>query len=76
MSDSSLSKLRIDRNSAAGARRRRRWPWLMGGALLLLAALGAARFQADVAVDAVSVTTAYPYQALTLLNASGYVVAS
>ena len=76
MSDSSLSKLRIDRHAQTTIGKRRRWPWAVAGVLLLAAGLGALRFNAEVAVDTVSVTTAYPYQAVTLLNASGYVVAS
>lgn len=75
--DSDLSRLRIDR-AAPPPRPRRRRKLLLGGglALLLAAALLAARFGGEREVDSLSVSTAYPYQAATALNAAGYVVAS
>lgn len=75
--DSDLSRLRIDR-AAPPPRPRRRRKLLLGGglALLLAAALLAARFGGEREVDSLSVSTAYPYQAVTALNAAGYVVAS
>ncbi|MBS1216006.1 MAG: Secretion protein HlyD, partial [Proteobacteria bacterium] len=73
-----LSKLQIDRNAPRAARRGRRW-WLWVVGLALLAAAGAAAvggwFGAPVEVQTVTVTTAYPTQAITALNATGYVVA-
>jgi HlyD family secretion protein len=73
-----ISKLAIDRSVALGARpRRRRWPWIVG-ALVVLAA-GAAAFLGGLgraqSVETAAVTTAYPSQAVTALNATGYVVA-
>jgi RND family efflux transporter MFP subunit len=75
--DSDLSRLRIDR-AAPPPRPRRRRKLLLGGglALLLAAALLAARLGGEREVDSLSVSTAYPYQAVTALNAAGYVVAS
>jgi len=72
-----ISKLAIDRGAAPEARPRRRlWAWVVGAALL--AAVGIAGFTALGAartVETAAVTTAYPSQAVTLLNATGYVVA-
>lgn len=77
MAEADLSRLRIDRG-AAGApppRRRRRW-WLVAALLLvLLAGVAAWRYTSGVEVETVVVGTAYPYQAVTELNAAGYVVA-
>jgi RND family efflux transporter MFP subunit len=76
VADSDLSRLRIDR--AAPPRSRRPRKLLLGGglALLLAAALLAARLGGEREVESLSVSTAYPYQAVTALNAAGYVVAS
>ncbi len=77
MDNPDISKLAIDRGAAPAARPRRRfWPWVVGAALL--AAVGIAGFTAlggARAVETAAVTTAYPSQAVTLLNATGYVVA-
>ena len=77
MDNPDISKLAIDRSAAPAARPGRRlWPWVAGGAVLAavgiagFAALGGAR-----TVETAAVTTAYPSQAVTLLNATGYVVA-
>jgi RND family efflux transporter MFP subunit len=72
-----LSKLSIDRDAAPQARLRRRrlppWLWIVL-ALAVLGAVAAARFlTARPVVDTVNVTLAYPSQALTVLNATGYV---
>jgi len=80
MPEADLAKLRINRSegaAAAGAprKRRRRVLWV-AGALLAVAAAGLAlRLTSAVAVETVAVTTAYPSQAHTVLNATGYVVA-
>lgn len=77
MSEPDLSRLRIDRSAPAPRTRRR----LKKAALIavLLAAAAAAfafwRRSAPLEVEAATVTTAYPSQAYTLLNATGYVVA-
>ena len=78
MSGPDLSKLSIDRSAAGMPRARRRWwPWIAG--LVLLAAAAAlglsGGFGGPVTVETAAVTTAYPSQAVTALNATGYVVA-
>jgi RND family efflux transporter MFP subunit len=74
---SDLSQMRIERGPGSALGRARRWPWMLGAAAILALAGFAVRqtltFPADVATAAVG--TAYPYQAVTLLNAAGYVVA-
>lgn len=77
-----LSRLRIDRGAAtrAGAAR---GPWRRAllpalGALALLAVVAGAYLRwarAPLEVELASVTMAYPSQAYTVLNATGYVVA-
>jgi RND family efflux transporter MFP subunit len=71
-----LSSLAIERG-APGARRRPRRAWLLAGVLALAGAGVAAVWVSTraVAVDLVTVSTAYPFQAYTLINATGYVVA-
>ncbi|HTE14317.1 MAG TPA: efflux RND transporter periplasmic adaptor subunit [Burkholderiales bacterium] len=78
MTSEDLSRLRIDRSNMPPPRRRGRygkWPVL----LALLAAGAAAYFywssRAAIPVEVAAVTQAYPSQANTLLNATGYVVA-
>lgn len=78
MGNPDLSKLSIDRTAASLPRARRRWwPWAVGLALLVvLAVLGfSGGLGGSVTVETASVTTAYPSQAVTALNATGYVVA-
>jgi RND family efflux transporter MFP subunit len=73
-----LSQLTIDRTLARSPRARRRWwPWLAGAAAAI-AVVAAAFFGfggGQTTVETAPVTTAYPSQAVTLLNATGYVVA-
>ncbi len=77
MGNEDLSRLRIDRTAGAITRRPRRYlRWLV---LLTLAAAGVATYlyargRAAIAVEVAVVAQAYPSQADTLLNASGYVV--
>jgi len=81
MGETDLSRLRIERQAAQPERGRtapfalRRW--LIGGIVVLLgggvALIG--RLNAPVSVDMVTVGEAWPYQGLTVLNATGYVVA-
>ncbi|SHL78255.1 RND family efflux transporter, MFP subunit [Nitrosospira sp. Nsp11] len=78
MSNEDLSRLKIDRGSAATGTRKKRFPlaaWLAIAAMLVV--LGFLYFRSGIAVEVESatVTTAYPSQSFTLLNATGYVVA-
>lgn len=75
MADQDLSRLRIDRDASRTRPRRYRW-WPL--ALLVLAAGGGYWLYARTApltVETATVSQAYPSQAVTLLNATGYVVA-
>lgn len=78
MAELDLAQLRIDRSTPASRVRlfggRRRW-LLAVGLVLLVAVLVMGRMRAGRQVDTVTVGTAYPYQAVTVLNAAGYVVA-
>ena len=80
MAGEDLSKLRIDRGGMGAAteapKKRRNLKWW--AAIVVLAALGiyfVFGYKAAVPVEAMTVTVAYPSQAYTLLNATGYVVA-
>ncbi len=79
MADLELEKLRIEKTALQPKnRRRRRLVW--AGLLLSLLAAAAVLYRQGVLAPAVEVQTAmvqnlYPSQTLTLLNASGYVVA-
>src|SRR6185436_5095170 len=78
MDNPDISKLAIDRAATPARRRRRRWwPWLAGAAVL--AAVGFVAYGRFVGgpptVETAAVSAAYPSQAVTLLNATGYVVA-
>lgn len=69
-----LQQLRIERGVAP--RKSRSWRGWAAIAAVAVVALGAFLIKgATVAVETASVTTAYPYQGVTLLNATGYVVA-
>jgi HlyD family secretion protein len=70
-----LSRLRIERSPAAPRLKRRWGKWLLIG-LVVAAAVGfaATRFAGPVPVETVAVSTLYPSQNFTLLNATGYVV--
>jgi RND family efflux transporter MFP subunit len=80
VADEDLSRLRIDKTTpAANPRRKRsRWWYVAAGliailVIVLLYVTGLARPAAEVQVA--NVTQVYPAQGITLLNASGYVVA-
>ena len=77
MKPSDLSTLAIDRAPSARPRRhRRRGVWAIAVISIVAAAAAAsARYRGPVAVETAAVTTAYPSQAMTTLNATGYVVA-
>ncbi len=71
-----LQSLKIDRSTTGATRSRRRLPWwlilpVLALALLFLWSLR----QSSVDVQAVSVVNVWPSQALTVLNATGYVAA-
>ena len=79
MAPQDLSKLQIDRGAKSfGPKRRPRWvKWAVGAALAAaVAALAAFRAtNAPVTVDVATVTSAFPSQGFTVLNATGRVVA-
>jgi RND family efflux transporter MFP subunit len=73
-----LSRLKIDRSGGASRRMRKPRGKLLWGLAVLLVVLGGGAWRyvtAPLAVETVTVTTAYPYQGVTLMNATGYVVA-
>ncbi|PZX34042.1 Macrolide-specific efflux protein precursor [Cupriavidus phytorum] len=78
MADHDLSRLKIDRQAAAAGasiRPRRRWLRYAVIAVVLLALAGIAlRLAGPRPVQTATVTSAYPTQNFTLLNATGYVV--
>jgi HlyD family secretion protein len=77
MTSTDLSSLRIERRSSARPRRqRRRWAGaIVVVSIIVAAAAASARYLGSVTVETAAVTTAFPSQALTTLNATGYVVA-
>lgn len=80
MAQADLSKLRIERGDGASAPgvargRRRRIIWIIGLLLVATASVLVVRYRAAVPVEVATVTSVYPSQAYTLLNATGYVVA-
>ncbi|MBZ0156927.1 MAG: efflux RND transporter periplasmic adaptor subunit [Alphaproteobacteria bacterium] len=79
MANEDLSKLKIEKPSGAAGPVRRRWPykWIIAGLAVLVLLILYARgvFTPAVTVKVATVSTSYPSQSFTLLNASGYVVA-
>ena len=77
MPETDLSKLRIDRDGAHGnvRRRSRSGLWWVLGLALIAAGVIYWRSTSPIPVEVVSVAMAYPSQAYTVLNATGYVVA-
>ena len=77
MENNDLSRLRIDRSTPAPPRRKRRlWGIATAIGIAIAAALGLfSGLGGQQAVEVAAVTTAYPSQAATLLNATGFVVA-
>ena len=77
MPETDLSKLRIDRDGARGGvrSRKRRWLWWALGLIAVAVGVTYWRATAPIPVELTSVATAYPSQAYTVLNATGYVVA-
>ena len=78
MATPDLSKLSINRNpSSQPSRGRSKKTYIIAAVVLLIAAwvLRATLFAPAISVELATVTTAYPSQQYTLLNATGYVVA-
>lgn len=75
MAATDIGKLKIDRGSPAPHRRRRiRW-WMVLLAALVIGGIAMFLIPHPVAVQTASVVTRYPAQQVTVLTASGYVVA-
>ena len=77
MADEDLGRLKIDKKPAGGRSPRRRYLWtlLLLTPLVLLLLWRAGVLTPAIAVQLVTVSRIHPSQSLTLLNASGYVVA-
>ena len=79
MAETDISSLKINRAALppAGMPRRRNRKWLIAAAAVIVIAivLTIRSMTAPVVVEPVTVSMAYPSQAYTLLNATGYVVA-
>ncbi len=75
MTTTDLGKLKIDRSSAAPRRRRRiRW-WMVVLVLVVIAGAVVLLMPRPVPVQTSSVVTRYPAQQVTVMTASGFVVA-
>ncbi|RBL66105.1 efflux RND transporter periplasmic adaptor subunit, partial [Pseudomonas sp. MWU13-2625] len=75
MPDHNLDKLKIDRRPLAPAPRRRRWlRYAVAAAAVIVAIAAGLALTGRPAVETTAVTSAYPYQNDTQLNATGYVV--
>ena len=75
MKPDDLAKLRIERAPSAPRLRRRWGKWLVLGLVAAAAiAFGVTRLAGPVPVETVVVSSVYPSQNFTLLNATGYVV--
>ncbi|PRF57380.1 efflux RND transporter periplasmic adaptor subunit [Burkholderia multivorans] len=74
MPDHNLDKLKIDRGPIAAPRRRRWVRYAAVAALAVVALLAGLAVTRRPTVDTTAVTSAYPYQNDTQLNATGYVV--
>lgn len=74
--ENDLNALRIEKESRhGGTPGRRPWGWIAAGAVVLAAAAWFLLSPSRHEVQAVTVSLTYPSQPLTLLSASGYVVA-
>ena len=71
-----LDELKIERGPATGpSLRRRRWPWVVGGLVLLAVVAGVLRRAPAVTVVAAGAASTEAAGPVPVLNASGYVVA-
>jgi len=76
LANEDLSRLRIDRDAALAApRRRMKWWWWLAALVVAGIVFWLFARNAPVNVEVTTVSQAYPSQAYTLLNATGYVVA-
>jgi multidrug efflux pump subunit AcrA (membrane-fusion protein) len=76
LANEDLTRLRIDRDAPRAAPRRRKYRWWWLAALAAAAAVfWLVNRNAAVQVEVSAVSQAYPSQAYTQLNATGYVVA-
>jgi HlyD family secretion protein len=79
-SESSLARLAIDRTAAAPRRRRslwkRWWFWLLAVIIVAAIAVVIGRRNAPQSVEVVTVAAAYPSTSISVLNATGRVVAA
>ncbi|MDN7475345.1 efflux RND transporter periplasmic adaptor subunit [Burkholderia multivorans] len=74
MPDHNLDKLKIDRGPIAAPRRRRWVRYAAAAALAVVALIAGLAVTRRPTVETTAVTSAYPYQNDTQLNATGYVV--
>jgi RND family efflux transporter MFP subunit len=75
MAATDIARLKIDRGSAAPKRRRRiRW-WMVVILLVVIGGIARLAMPHPIAVQTASVVTRFPAQQVTVLTASGYVVA-
>lgn len=79
MANEDLSKLKIDRRGTAGLKNRKRSPSIKAifvvVLILVLVLIVYFKSISTIEIESATVTTAYPSQSFTLLNATGYVVA-
>lgn len=70
-----LKELRIERRPGAGKPPRRKWPWILGVAVVLLVAIVAFGMNRPVAVETAQARDAADPANASVLDASGYIVA-
>ena len=72
-----LSALKIDRSKSSPSRqpKSRRWLYIGIAVVVIFAIAFWMKSSSEVAVESTGITAAYPYQGVTMLNATGYVVA-
>jgi RND family efflux transporter MFP subunit len=72
-----LSALKIDRSNTSSGKRssKRRWLYIAIAVVAIAVVALWLRHSGEITVESTGVTAAYPYQGVTVLNATGYVVA-